>query len=110
MTRILVVDDEPQLLRALGINLRASGYEVHAAATGAEALRLAQEAWAKFEPRNDGRIWVGAGLRLKNLCGLASKAGLTGFEFLEGIPGNVGGALRMNAGAMGGWMWGGADV
>jgi UDP-N-acetylenolpyruvoylglucosamine reductase len=48
---------------------------------------------------------VGAGLRLKNLCGLAAKAGLTGFEFLEGIPGNVGGALRMNAGAMGGWMF-----
>jgi UDP-N-acetylenolpyruvoylglucosamine reductase len=44
-------------------------------------------------------------LRLKNLCGLAAKAGLTGFEFLEGIPGNVGGALRMNAGAMGGWMF-----
>ena len=43
--------------------------------------------------------------RLKNLCGLASKAGLVGFEFLEGIPGNVGGALRMNAGAMGGWMF-----
>lgn len=41
MTRVLVVDDEPQLLRALGINLRARGYEVHAAATGAEALRTA---------------------------------------------------------------------
>jgi UDP-N-acetylenolpyruvoylglucosamine reductase len=36
---------------------------------------------------------------------LAAKAGLGGFEFLEGIPGNVGGALRMNAGAMGGWMF-----
>ena len=42
---------------------------------------------------------------MKNLCGLAAKAGLVGFEFLEGIPGNVGGALRMNAGAMGGWMF-----
>ncbi|RNL62008.1 response regulator [Nocardioides marmoriginsengisoli] len=41
MTTVLVVDDEPQLLRALGINLRARGYEVHAAATGSEALRLA---------------------------------------------------------------------
>ncbi|HEX2861151.1 MAG TPA: UDP-N-acetylmuramate dehydrogenase, partial [Lacunisphaera sp.] len=37
--------------------------------------------------------------------GLAIKAGCTGFEFLEGIPGSVGGALRMNAGAMGGWMF-----
>ncbi len=41
MTRVLVVDDEPQLLRALGINLRASRYEVHTAATGADALRVA---------------------------------------------------------------------
>ena len=61
--------------------------------------------WQKFEPHADGRIWVGAGLRLKNLCGLAIKGGFKGFEFLEGIPGNVGGALRMNAGAMGGWMF-----
>ncbi len=41
MTRVLVVDDEPQLLRALGINLRARRYEVRLAASGAEALREA---------------------------------------------------------------------
>jgi UDP-N-acetylenolpyruvoylglucosamine reductase len=68
-------------------------------------ISLGQANWAVFEPRGDGHVWVGAGLRLKNLCGLAAKAGLTGFEFLEGIPGNLGGALRMNAGAMGGWMF-----
>ena len=68
-------------------------------------LSLGHEVWSAFTPRPDGRVWVGAGLRLKNLCGLATKAGLAGFEFLEGIPGNVGGALRMNAGAMGGWMF-----
>jgi len=50
-------------------------------------------------------VTVSAGLRLKNLCGLAAKAELTGFEFLEGIPGSVGGALRMNAGAMGAWIF-----
>ena len=74
---------------------------------GVDALvvSLRQPAWEVFEPRADGRVWVGAGLRLKNLCGLAAKAGLVGFEFLEGIPGNLGGALRMNAGAMGGWMF-----
>lgn len=66
---------------------------------------LAHAVWAGFEPAGDGRVWAGAGLRLKNLCGLAAKAGLVGFEFLEGIPGNVGGALRMNAGAMGGWIF-----
>jgi len=68
-------------------------------------IALTPDAWANFESRADGRVWVGAGLRLKNLCGLAAKAGLLGFEFLEGIPGSVGGALRMNAGAMGGWMF-----
>ncbi len=41
MTRVLVVDDEPQILRALRINLRVRDYDVHVAATGAEALEVA---------------------------------------------------------------------
>jgi len=41
MSRILVVDDEPQIVRALAINLRARGYDVSAACDGGEALRLA---------------------------------------------------------------------
>ena len=41
MTRVLVVDDEPQILRALRINLRVRGYEVHTAASGSEALTVA---------------------------------------------------------------------
>ena len=41
MTRILVIDDEPQILRALAVNLRARGYEVDLAATGEEGLALA---------------------------------------------------------------------
>jgi two-component system, OmpR family, KDP operon response regulator KdpE len=41
MTRILVVDDEPQLLRALGTNLKARGYDVDLAPTGEAALKLA---------------------------------------------------------------------
>jgi two-component system KDP operon response regulator KdpE len=40
-TRVLVVDDEPQILRALQTTLRAAGYEVETAATGAEALTKA---------------------------------------------------------------------
>lgn len=66
-------------------------------------ISLAHPQWQTFAPQTDGRVWVGAGLRLKNLCGLAAKAGLSGFEFMEGIPACIGGALRMNAGAMGGW-------
>lgn len=41
MTRVLVVDDEPQILRALRINLRARQYEVDTAADGATALSTA---------------------------------------------------------------------
>ncbi len=41
MSRVLVVDDEPQILRARGINLRARGYEVDLAPDGEQALQLA---------------------------------------------------------------------
>ena len=44
----------------------------------------------------------GAGTKLKSVAMEARRQNITGFEFLEGIPGTVGGALRMNAGAMGG--------
>ena len=46
MTRALVIDDEPQILRALRINLRVRQYEVHTAATATEALEVA----ARFPP------------------------------------------------------------
>jgi len=47
----------------------------------------------------------GAGARLKAVAAEAKRNNLTGLEFLEGIPGSVGGGLRMNAGAMGGSMF-----
>ncbi|MCX6883302.1 MAG: UDP-N-acetylmuramate dehydrogenase [Verrucomicrobia bacterium] len=53
----------------------------------------------------DGQtLSCGAGARLKHVAVEARRQGLAGLEFLEGIPGSVGGALRMNAGAMGGAM------
>jgi UDP-N-acetylenolpyruvoylglucosamine reductase len=47
-------------------------------------------------------LCCGAGARLKAVALEAKRFNLAGLEFLEGIPGSVGGALRMNAGAMGG--------
>lgn len=46
-------------------------------------------------------VFAGAGARLKKIASAARNAGIGGFEWMEGIPGNLGGALRMNAGAMG---------
>lgn len=43
MTRVLIVDDEPQIRRALSVNLKARGYDVDLAPTGEDALRLAAE-------------------------------------------------------------------
>ena len=47
-------------------------------------------------------ISAGVGVRQRELAIAARDAQIGGFEWFEGIPGNVGGALRMNAGAMGG--------
>ncbi|MCL4142702.1 UNVERIFIED_CONTAM: hypothetical protein GTU68_008558 [Idotea baltica] len=46
-------------------------------------------------------IRAGVGARFKKLASVACENGIGGFEWMEGIPGNVGGGLRMNAGAMG---------
>jgi UDP-N-acetylmuramate--alanine ligase len=48
-----------------------------------------------------GHVVAGVGVRLKKLASYAGAHGIGGFEWMEGIPGNVGGSLRMNAGAMG---------
>ena len=62
---------------------------------------LGQPEFSKIEI--DGlKLRCGAGARLKNVAVEARRKGISGLEFLEGIPGSIGGALRMNAGAMGG--------
>ena len=53
---------------------------------------------------DDTTIYCGAGAALGSLCKFAQKCGLSGLEFAWGIPGTVGGALFMNAGAYGGEM------
>ena len=63
---------------------------------------LAHQQFSKIEIV-DERLHCGAGAKLKNVSVEAKRNNLSGVEFLEGIPGSVGGALRMNAGAMGKW-------
>ena len=59
----------------------------------------------KREVRREGdTLTAPAGMQLSVLCTAALRAGLTGLEFAYGIPGTVGGAVYMNAGAYGGEM------
>jgi UDP-N-acetylenolpyruvoylglucosamine reductase len=67
-------------------------------------IRLNHPFWKMCQRLDSDYIRVGSGLRLKQLCGFAMREELGGFEFLEGIPGTVGGAICMNAGAMGHWI------
>jgi len=103
-------------LQALARACRESGLPFHVLGRGSNVIvpdegvagcvvRLSHPYWRQVRLLPDGRVLAGAGLRTKELCGFAARRGLVGFEFLEGIPGSVGGALRMNAGAMGGWMF-----
>jgi len=61
---------------------------------------LAHPKFSFIEVKNH-ELYCGAGARLKVVAAKARESSLGGLEFLEGIPGGVGGALRMNAGAMG---------
>ena len=63
-------------------------------------ISLAQPQFSRIEVTGE-RLNCGAGAKLKAIAVEAKRNGLAGLEFLEGIPGSLGGALRMNAGAMG---------
>ncbi len=53
---------------------------------------------------DDTAIYAGSGVLLSQLANFAAENALSGLEFASGIPGSVGGAVRMNAGAYGGEM------
>lgn len=54
----------------------------------------------------DGLVYVEAGVPCAHVARFCGEHGLSGAEFLAGIPGTMGGALKMNAGAFGGETWG----
>lgn len=58
----------------------------------------------KFLSTHENKILASAGFMLKDVCAFAQENALTGMEFACGIPGTLGGAVFMNAGAYGGEM------
>ena len=64
-------------------------------------LCIRAAAISKRSKCHGNEITAGAGAKLKQVAYAAKAAGLGGLEWMEGIPGEVGGGLRMNAGAMG---------
>ena len=91
--------DEPLLFVGLGSNLlvRDGGFDGTAVFTHGALKRLRQEA--------TGLIYAEAGVASPKLARFAANQGLSGAEFLAGVPGTVGGALAMNAGCHGGETW-----
>ena len=83
----------------LGSNLlvRDGGFRgtVIATATGLKAIQC----------RDRQQVWVQCGVPCAKVARFTVKLGLAGGEFLAGIPGAMGGALAMNAGAFGGETW-----
>ena len=59
----------------------------------------------QMQETTDGMLKVDAGVPCALVAKLAAEKGLSGAEFLAGIPGTIGGALAMNAGAFGGETW-----
>jgi UDP-N-acetylmuramate dehydrogenase len=93
--------DEPLLWLGLGSNLLVSdegfaGTVVHTQGCLNSLARI-----------GDGLLRAEAGVSCAKTARFAAKHGMSGIEFLAGIPGTVGGALAMNAGAFGGetWAW-----
>ena len=68
---------------------------------GYEGLIVCLKSFERFCVRKDDRIFAGAGTPLMELVRYTAKEKLAGFVSLAGIPGTVGGAIKMNAGAFG---------
>jgi UDP-N-acetylmuramate dehydrogenase len=64
-------------------------------------IRLSAKGFGHAIAEEGNRIRAGAALPDKRLAAFALEQGLTGFAFFHGVPGTLGGALRMNAGASG---------
>ncbi len=91
--------DEPLLWLGMGSNLlvRDGGFNGTVVAT--------QGCLTEMTLMEPNLLRVEAGVASPQVARFAARAGLCGVEFLAGIPGTMGGALAMNAGAFGGEIW-----
>lgn len=94
-----LADDEPLFWLGLGSNLlvRDGGIK----GTVIYTAGLLNE----LQGLDETRVRAEAGVSCAKVARFAARAGLSGCEFLAGIPGTMGGALAMNAGAFGGETW-----
>lgn len=106
--RLVTVYTREQLRRALKATaklplfLLGNGSNVLVSDQGFRGVVLCLDGDFKKISQAGNRISAGAAVRLSALCVFARDAALSGLEFAYGIPGSVGGALYMNAGAYGG--------
>jgi UDP-N-acetylmuramate dehydrogenase len=92
-------EDEPLLWLGLGSNLLVRDGGIR----GTVVFTLG--ALDELHRVGEQGLYAGAGVTCAKVARAAARAGLTGAEFLAGIPGTLGGALAMNAGAFGGETW-----
>lgn len=92
-------EDEAVLWMGLGSNtlVRDAGFD--------GTVIALQGIMNELERLDNNRVYVGAGVTASKLARFCAKQDLVGAEFFAGIPGLVGGALAMNAGAFGGETW-----
>lgn len=92
-------DSEPLFWLGLGSNLLVRDAGIRG------TVILLKGSLSEINLLDDGRINSGAGASCAKLSRFCSKNNLVGGEFFAGIPGLLGGALAMNAGAFGGETW-----
>lgn len=94
------------LVRESGVPMvvLGNGSNLLVADAGVQAFVLDMTGLNRLERTGEREITAGAGVTLARLASFAAGEGLTGLEFAGGIPGTLGGAVMMNAGAYGGEM------
>ncbi len=91
-----VPQDVPVMVVGIGSNLL-----VRDGGIPGVVVRLSAKGFGSVEPVSETQLRIGAAAPDKRVAAVALEAGIGGFHFYHGIPGGIGGALRMNAGANG---------